>query len=179
VILGWRRGNSVGRYVLVDTMWPWPSLHFGRDALRTWAARQNRLRNRPGDTGGPYKMPTGITTAVCEYGDVTLRIWPVGKLQEPRAWTDADAVWRDALAELRRFIGDDLKCCTRIEWMPGQSTVTRFKTVPELQGVPGFWGWRRGEREPTERIKQSLRRMAVIPRLGARVDGAQRLYLAS
>lgn len=160
-------------------MWPWPSLHFGRNALRAWARIQNTLRDRPGDSGGPYKTPMGITTAVCEFGDVVLRVWPVGKRQEPRRWEPRDAAWRDALSDMRRFVSDELKCCCRIEWMPGQSIVSRFENVPELKGLQGFWGWRKGEAEPTERIKKSLRRAAVVSGLRARIDGTQRLYLAS
>lgn len=170
MILGWQSAPldghcSVGRYVLVDALFPWPALHYGRNAMRDWAAMQSRRRNMLG-AEGPVRVTFGLTTAVKEDGQVELRIWPVGKAQMPRDWTPADTVWREPLKELRRAVAADLACETRLEFMPGGNVVTRAQTVPSLRGVPGFWGWRRGEREPTAKIQRSLSRQLIPQLLG-------------
>lgn len=172
MILGWRTATidgrcSVGRLVLIDALFPWPALHYGRNALRDWAAAQTRARARLGDEG-PSRMTFGLTTAVKEDGEVQLRVWPVGKGQTPRAWLPSDAVWREPLKELRRFVSADLACGTRLEWMPGGSTIARAETVPSLRGQSGFWGWRRGEREPTAKIQRSISRQIIPQLLGPR-----------
>ena len=174
MILAWRynidreagRANQ-GRYVLVDTLFPWPALHYGRENIRHWKAAQAALRGR--GIPGPIDAGYGLTTAVCEDGDAVMRVWPIETPLLPRPWNDVlDQVWRDPLRELRRWIGHDLACGVRLEWMPGGGTIERVQTVPSLKNRRGYWGWRRGEREPTEKITRSISRQ-----LGAQIAGYQ------
>lgn len=172
MILGWRYGIGNGRahqghYVLVDSLFPWPSLHHGRENLRTWREAQKALRAR--GIAGPIDAGMGLTTAVKEDGDAILRVWPVAKGMMPRRWDDkTDLMWRDALRELRRWVGHNLACGVRLEWMPGDLSIERVQTVPSLKGQRGFWGWQRGEREPTAKMTRSIARA-----MGAQVAGFQ------
>lgn len=161
MILGWRYANSIGRYVKVDARFPHPALHHGRTALRQWAEIQGRMRET--GTQGPVRWLMrkdewdAVLSAVGEIGEhVDIRIWPVAREMQPRPWTDLDTVWRETLDEMRRYVGRELKCCTRLEWMPGGSGVVRFSTAPTLLGLNHFFGWRRGEREPSARIQRDL-----------------------
>jgi len=150
MILAWRHGSSIGRYVLVDSTFPHPALDQGRRALKVWAAAEGLRRDLLGDEG-PCRAPfqwNALTTAVAEFGDVILRIWPCDGNGTPRGWTGGDSVWREALTDMRRFISAELKCCSRLEFMPGGGPIIRSRNVPSLAGINGFVGWKRGEREP-------------------------------
>lgn len=157
MLLGWQEGHSIGRYVLVELFTPWPALHHAREAMRIYTERQNALRTARG-TAGMRRLKCGLQSAVKEDGDLELRAWPVGKGLLPRAWNERDAVWRDALQELRRFVGAELMCCSRLIWLPGGQAIERAQTVPSLRGINGFWGWKRGEREPTQHAIRDLNR---------------------
>lgn len=162
MMLGWRKGHSVGRYVIVDPVFPWPSLHHGREALRLYTQRQTAARNRLGDEG-LMRMPAwGLKCAVKECGDITINVWPAGKRGAQREWTAADAAWRPALGDLARFIAADLKCEVRLNWMPGGAPFTKELTVPSLRNVPGFYGWRKGEKEPKPHIMRALIRDGIL-----------------
>jgi hypothetical protein len=164
VILGWRYATHLGRYVVVDTLFPWPALHHGRENLRLWVKAQKALRAR--GTEGPEYVGSGITTAVKEDGEAEMRVWPMAKGMMPRQWSPQDTVWREPLIELRRFVGRNLACTVRLNWMPGGDVIERVKTVPSLADRKGFWGWQRGEREPTEKMTRSIAR-----EMGAQVAG--------
>jgi hypothetical protein len=157
MILGWQAGHSVGRYVLLELFVPWPALHHAREALRVYTERETRARDAFG-TEGMRRMKYGLQSAVKEDGDCELRVWPIGKGGLPRAWEDRDGVWREALTDLKRFVGAELCCCTRLIWQPGGQPLERVRTVPSLADRQGFWGWKRGEREPTERRIRDLNR---------------------
>ena len=156
MILAWRHGDSIGRYVLVDSTFPWPALHHGRAALKVWATAEGLRRQHLRDEG-PCRAPfqwNGLTTAVVEYGDVLLRVWPVDGFGLPRQWTDGDGVWRQHLHDMRRFVSSELKCCSRLEIMPG-GEVIRSANAPSLAGINGFRGWKKGEREPIRRLARA------------------------
>lgn len=158
MILAWRHGHSIGRYVLVDSTFPHPALDQGRRALKVWAVAEGLRRDHLGDEG-PYRPPAqfALTTAVVEFGDVILRIWPTDGNGAPRAWTDGDSVWRDQLTELRRFVSAELMCCSRLEIMPGGGPIVRSQNAPSLLGINGFVGWKQGEREPRRQRFTMLR----------------------
>lgn len=164
MLLGWMQANSVGRYVKVDAKFPHPALHHGRSAMRRWAEWCGKSHSSLGrDYAGPIRwaMLVGdfdaVNPAVGELSEhVDLRIWPVAREMQPRRWNERDLVWREALNQLREYVGRDLKCCTRLEWMPGEHDVVRFKTAPTLLGINHFFGWRRGEFEPSRRLQRDL-----------------------
>lgn len=167
--LAWAWANSpgayhLGRHVLVDSFFPWPALHHGRENLRAWCSRQKALRARGED--GPVRVSGGIQTAVKEDGEAEIRVWPVRKDGSPRPWGTSDDVWRDDLRELRRFVGRNLMCPVRLLWMPGGAEIEVSRTVPSLADRKGFWGWQRGEREPTEKVTRSIAR-----EMGAQLAG--------
>ena len=112
------------------------------------------------------RLNAGLTTAVKENGEFELRVWPIDKGGMPRSWLDSDLVWRDPLRELRRHVGHDLQCTGRLMWMPGGVAIEHVETVPSLADRKGFWGWQRGEREPTEKITRSIAR-----EMGAQLAG--------
>jgi hypothetical protein len=168
MLLGWRTGNSVGRYVLIDALFPWPALHYGRNAMRDWAKDCSKF------SPGPFRMDLGLTTAVKETGQAELRVWPMGKGYMPRRWNDGDTIWREPLKEMRRFVGRELACETRLEFMPSDQEMVRAQTVASLRDRKGFWGWRRGEREPTAQIQRSINR-GLAAQLAARAPVAERI----
>lgn len=104
------------------------------------------------------RLNTGLLTAVKEDGEFEMRVWPIDKRGMPRLWIDADSVWREPLQELRRYVSHNLLCLGRLLWMPGGGPIERVQTVPSLADRNGFWGWQRGEREPTEKITRSIAR---------------------
>lgn len=173
MMLGWRKGHSVGRYVILDPVFPWPALHHGREAMRVYAQRHNAERNRLGDEG-PMRMPWwGLSCAVKETGGIVINVWPAGKRGVPRHWTPQDTVWRSKLADLAHFMAADLKCEVRLAWMPGGQPFTKELTVPSLRSVPGFYGWRKGEREPKPHVMRTLIRDGILAgqACGASVHG--------
>lgn len=159
MILGWRSGTSLGRWVLIDPVFPWPALGHGRAALKRWAKWHTRARGVNADEG-PMLSPTrwGLTTAAAEADAYTeLRVWPVTKDGSPRPWVDRDSVWRESLAEMRRYVGQELPCGIKLLWMPS-GTVIRAERAPTLLGQQGFYTWKKGERAPTERRMRELSR---------------------
>lgn len=147
MIFGWMEYGRTDRWVLVDPLFPWPALHHGRNALRAWADRQNRLR-ATGQSDGPRRMPWPCKTAVKEDGAAVLNVWPVETHGQPRHWTARDSVWRAALGDLAEHIAAEIGCPVEVAWMGGQ-TVERQTTTPHLKGR-GFIGWGKGERAPRE-----------------------------
>ena len=119
-------------------------------ALRAYATRMNAMRDAEGPAAlGPRRMPWGLQHAVKEDGACEIRVWPCSLYGGGRAWDDrSDRVWRDELRKLRRTVGNKLCTLTELLWMPG-GTITLAEKPPSLIGIDGFWGWQRGEREPT------------------------------
>lgn len=145
----------MSRRILVETLFPWPALHHGRENIRSWLDFQRHQRKR--GLAGPARLAGGLTTAVKEDGEAIMMVWPIDKRGAPRLWNDvADSVWRDSMRELRRHVGHNLQCTVRLNWMPGGGELEHVKTVASLSERKGFWGWARGEREPTEKITRSL-----------------------
>ena len=142
---------------------PWPALHHSRLALRHYAAGMNALRDAEGPAAlGPRRMPWGLQHAVKEDGSCELRIWPTTLYGGGRAWDDRlDRVWRDELRRLRRLVGNDLMCLTELKWMPGGGPIELAEKPRSLIGIEGFWGWKRGAREPTQRqAREAYQNMA-------------------
>jgi hypothetical protein len=161
MMLAWRKGNSVGRMILLDPVFPWPSLHYGRNALRAYGTRQNERRNRLGDEG-PYRMPLGIRSAVKETGDAMLVVWPCDGREGPRHWTDDDSVWRTELPDLADFVAEDLMCGVVLKWMPGGEPFCREQSDASLRDRQGFYGWRKGEHEPVESVMLTRMRDGLL-----------------
>jgi hypothetical protein len=147
MIFGWLEHGVTGRWILVDPVFPWPALHNGRNALRAWADRQNRLRAIE-HTPGPRRMPWPCRTAVKETGSADLRIWPVEIFGQPRQWNGTDHVWRDALHELAQAIAATIACPVGVSWPGGGPVDYAPRTVKSLEDQHGFIGWGKGEREP-------------------------------
>jgi len=160
-MLGWRSGTSLGRFVLIDPIFPWPALGHGRAALKRWAKWQTKARAVNGDEGpmlSPRPGMAGLTTAAAEADAYTeLRVWPVTKDATPRAWGDMDGVWRETLTEMRRYVGHELPCGIKLLWMPS-GRVIRAERAPSLIGQHGFYTWKKGERAPTEKKMRELSR---------------------
>ena len=152
MMLAWRHGGSIAKNcVLIDPVFPWPALHHGREAMRVWAQWHNRQRTNVGDAG-PTRLPWGLRASVKEDGDAVLSSWPSYANGTPRAWSEADSVWKSVLAELVEFVARDLLCAVSVQWMPGGSEFQRSETVASLRDRKGFWGWRKGELEPTAKL---------------------------
>jgi hypothetical protein len=151
MMLAWRQGGHIAKNcVLLDPVFPWPALHHGREAMRLWAARQNLLR-AAGDAG-PTRLMWGLLASVKEDGDAVISVWPGYSNGSPRPWSDGDNVWKPALADMVDFVGRDLLCAIDLQWMPGGIEFQRSETVASLRDRKGFWGWRKGEREPTAKL---------------------------
>lgn len=161
MMLGWRSARSVGRYVLLDPIFPWPALHHGREAMRIYATRQNKARLVNKDDG-PMRMVWGLRASVKERGDAIIAVWPTDSRGGPRNWTPQDDVWKPTLAELAEFMAKDLLCDVKLKWMPGGEPFAKTLTVPSLQGVSGFYGWRKGENEPKASVMRRKIRDAII-----------------
>ena len=116
MILGWRSGTSLGRWVMVDPVFPWPGLGPGRAAVKHWSKWHTRQRAVDGSEG-PMLSPTrhGLTTAAVEadaYAE--LRIWPVTKEGLPRPWIDRpEGVWyREVVNLIARPPESGMTVCT-------------------------------------------------------------------
>lgn len=145
MIFGWLENGRTDRWVLVDPVFPWPALANGRAALRAWASGHNRERALS-HTAGPRRCPWPCQTNVKSDGNVELRIWPVAPYARPRKWSDADRVWRPAIAELAEMMASTIACPVEVLWLGGD-TIERAVTEPDLQGR-GFFGWGKGEQAP-------------------------------
>ena len=151
MIFGWLEHGRTDRWVLVDPLYPWMALHHGRNALRGWADRQNRLRACE-LSAGPRRMPWPCKSAVKEDGEVVLNVWPVETHGQPRHWTGHDDVWRAAIADLAAHMAQAINCPVTVAWMGGE-TVERQTTLPHLKGM-GFVGWGKGEHEPRGEMRE-------------------------
>jgi hypothetical protein len=146
MIFGWLQHGVTDRWVLVDMLAPWMSLHNARNALREWADIQQRARALE-HTAGPRRCPWPCAVHAKEDGAVELRIWPCEPYGKPRAWTPRDSVWRDPLTNLAELVALDIKCPVEMAWMTG--TEIELATVaPSLSDREGFLCWGKGEREP-------------------------------
>lgn len=152
MIFGWLEHGVTDRWVLVDPLFPWPALHHGRAAMRTWADHHSKARALD-RTPGPRRMPWPCQTAVKEDGAAELRIWPVMPFGYPRAWTEADRVWRPAMDELGAVVAAAIGCDVTLLYQAEGLVIERATTSPDLAGR-GFIGWGRGERAPSWLDKQ-------------------------
>jgi hypothetical protein len=152
MIFGWLENGQTDRWVLVDAIFPWPALHNGRNALRSWANLQNQRRALD-HTPGPRRMPWPCKAVVKDHGDAELHVWPCEIYAKPRQWCADDRVWRAQLTELAEHVAADIGCPVTLMWMGGE-TIERAVTSPGLAGR-GFLCWGKGERAPNfRRIKE-------------------------
>jgi hypothetical protein len=148
VIFGWLEHGRTDRWILVDAVFPWPSLHNGRNAIRAWADAQQKARVLK-RSAGPRRCPWPCKTAVKEDGDVELRIWPCEVFGKPRSWGPHDRVWRPAIKKLAEHVAADIGCPVHVLWIggSGDGEIERAVSPPGLRGR-GFQCWGKGEREP-------------------------------
>lgn len=173
MMFGWRSGNKISNIILLDPVFPWPSLHHGREALRTYAEQNTRRRLRLQDAG-PWRMSWPLKAAVKESGDAVIVIWPTDDRGGPRQWWPSDDIWRRELPRLAEHVGADLACAVKLQWMPGDTPFVKIEDQPSLRDRKGFYGWRKGEHEPNETrrgaeisdaiLRGQLDALALLPR---------------
>lgn len=173
MMLAWRSGAKLRHIIRIDPVFPWPSLHHGRENLRAWSEEHTRRRLRYGDAG-PWRLPGPLLSSVREDGDARLRVWPTDSASAPRIWTAGDDVWRPTFEQLADWVGHDLMCEVRVQFMPGGEAFVQEGTAPSLYGRPGYYGWRKGEHEPVEHvhaarisdaiIRKRINTLAIMPR---------------
>lgn len=173
MMFGWRSGKQISNIILLDSCFPWPSLHHGREALRVYGETNTKRRLRFQDNG-PWRLSWPVQTSVKESGDAVITVWPTDSRAGPRQWWPSDEVWRRELPQLAEFVGADLMCSVKLHWMPGDSPYVKLEDAPTLRDRPGFYGWKKGEKEPNEArraaeisdaiIRQQIESLALLPR---------------